>query len=67
MIFVFKPRLNIKDVVPRWLIETMHEKALEVLENVGIKVTNKILMRRIEKHDGFKLCGEWVRIKSRPR
>jgi trimethylamine:corrinoid methyltransferase-like protein len=64
MKFAFKPRLNIKGVVPRWLIETMHEKALEVLENVGIKVANKILIRRIEGCDGFKLCGEWVRIRS---
>ncbi|MEM2164033.1 MAG: trimethylamine methyltransferase family protein, partial [Candidatus Bathyarchaeia archaeon] len=64
MSFTFKPRLNIRDIVPNWLIETMHEKALEILEKIGIKVSNKFLIRRIKGHIGFKLDGEWVKIKS---
>lgn len=64
MSFTFKPRLNIGDIIPKWLIETMHEKALEILETIGIKVTNKFLIRRIEGHGGFKLQENWVKIKS---
>ncbi|MEM3547213.1 MAG: trimethylamine methyltransferase family protein [Candidatus Bathyarchaeia archaeon] len=64
MSFTFKPRLNIGDIVPKRLIETMHERALEVLEKVGIKVTNKLLIRRIIERNGFKLDREWVKIKS---
>ncbi|MBS7617861.1 trimethylamine methyltransferase family protein, partial [Candidatus Bathyarchaeota archaeon] len=64
MSFAFKPRLKIGDIVPNWLMETMHGKALEVLEKVGIKVKNRLLMRRIKEHNGFKLDEEWVKIKS---
>lgn len=63
MSFTFKPRLNIETAVPRWLLETMHEKALDIPEQVGIKVANKLLLRRIEGHKGFKVEEGWVRIK----
>jgi trimethylamine:corrinoid methyltransferase-like protein len=48
--FVFKPELNIESLVPRGLLDFMHEKALTILEEVGIKVANKTLLRRIEGH-----------------
>ncbi len=64
MSFIFKPRLNIKAAVPRHLLVTMHEKALEVLELIGIRVTNERLLRRITGHKGFRIENGWVKIKA---
>ena len=63
MSFTFKPRLNIKSAVPRWLLETMHEKALEVLEQIGIRVTNKRILTRIAEAKRFEIRDGWVRIR----
>jgi len=62
--FVFKPKLNIESLVPRGLLDFMHEKALTILEEVGIKVANKTLLRRIEGHERFKIEEGWIRIRS---
>jgi len=64
MSFTFRPRLNIEAAVPRHVLETMHEKALEVLELVGVKVTNERLLKRITGHKGFRTENGWVRIRS---
>jgi trimethylamine:corrinoid methyltransferase-like protein len=64
MSFIFKPRLDIEAAVPRWLLETMHEKALEVIELTGIRATNKRLLRRLAGHKGFRIEKGWVKIRS---
>lgn len=64
MDFIFKPRLNTESLVPKWLLESMHEKALKILWENGIKITNKTLLKRIESHEGFRVEEEWVKIRS---
>jgi len=64
MTFIFKPRLDIEAAVPRWLLESMHEKALEIIELIGIRATNKPLLRRLRGHKGFKIERGWVKIRS---
>jgi len=64
MSFAFKPRLDIEAAVPRHLVETMHDKALEVLELVGIRVANERLLRRIKGHKSFRIENGWVKIRS---
>ena len=64
MSFIFKPRLGIEGAVPRWLLETMHEKALEVIELIGIRATNKRLLGRLTGYKGFKIEKGWVKIRS---
>jgi len=64
MNFTFKPRLNIENAVPRHILETMHEKALGVLERTGIRVSNGRLLDRIAAKKGFEMRDGWVRIES---
>ncbi|MFB0503791.1 MAG: hypothetical protein ACETWE_08160, partial [Candidatus Bathyarchaeia archaeon] len=64
MSFTFKPRLDIEAAVPRWLLETMHEKALEVIELIGIGATNKRLLGRLTGHKGFRIEKGCVKIRS---
>ena len=64
MSFIFKPRLSIEAAVPRWLLETMHGKALEVIELIAIKATNKRLLGRLTGHKGFRIEKGWVKIRS---
>lgn len=64
MSFTFKPRLDIGNAVPRHLLEAMHEKALEVLGQTGIRVSNKHLLDRIAPHKGFAIRDGWVKIES---
>ena len=63
MNFTFKPRLDIESAVPRWLLEVMHEKALQVLEQIGIRVTNKRILARISETKRFDMRHGWVRIR----
>ena len=62
MNFTFRPRLDIESAVPRWLLEIMHEKALEVLEQIGIRVTNKRILTRIAETKRLDIRDGWVRI-----
>jgi len=64
MSFTFKPRLDVENEVPRHLLEIMHEKALEVLGQTGIRVSSKHLLDRIAPKDGFEIRDGWVKIES---
>ena len=63
MNLTFRPRLDIESAVPGWLLEIMHEKALEVLEQIGIRVTNKRILARIAETRRLDIRGGWVRIR----
>ncbi len=64
MSFTFKPRLNVASAIPKSLFDTMHEKSIEVLERIGIQVSNESLIRRIKGRNGFGLENGRITIKS---
>jgi len=59
---MFRPRIEIS--LKTDILEVMHSKALEILENTGMKVTNKFVLRRVKGVEGFSIENE--RIKIRP-
>ncbi|MBO3802393.1 MAG: trimethylamine methyltransferase family protein [Candidatus Brockarchaeota archaeon] len=64
MNFTFRPRLNVASAVPKSLFDAMHEKSLEVLERIGIQVSNEKLVGRIKGRKGFELEGGRVKIRG---
>lgn len=62
MNFTFRPRIDLLGAVPRTLLEEMHGKALDIIGRVGIKVTDKRLLRRIAGHRGFMIEEGWVKV-----
>jgi len=61
---VFKPRIQLDKAIDASLLEKMHEEALEILNNIGIRVTNKRILKKIEGVDGFRIKDERVKIGS---
>jgi len=59
---MFKARINAP--LESSIIETMHERALEILQEIGIKVSEDRVLRRIENIRGFKIEDGWVKIDS---
>jgi len=57
---MFKARINAP--LESSIIETMHERALDILQEIGIKVSDERLLRRIENIKGFRIEGGWVKI-----
>ncbi|MGQ9515468.1 MAG: trimethylamine methyltransferase family protein [Thermoproteota archaeon] len=42
----------------------MHEKSLEILDRIGIQVSNEVLIDRIKGHRGFEFENRRIKIKS---
>jgi len=60
---MFKPRIELDKAIDVSLLEKMHEKALEILANIGMKVTNKRILKKIRGVKSFKIEDERVKIK----
>jgi len=59
---MFKPRITLDKIISANLLEKMHWKALEILQSIGMKVTSKPILERIEGVRGFKIEEDRVKI-----
>lgn len=57
-------RARLQALVDTSLLEKMHEKALEILNNIGIKVSNRNVLERIEGVKGIRIKHGRAKINS---